>query len=175
MLLARALLVLGLCLAVVGCTVQGEPPALDGTASPRGDGARAVLQGRPTAVVDGDTIDMADGTRIRLAITDTPEVHGGIQPCGPEASDFTAAFVAGETVAVLRPVDAPERDRYDRVLGEVVRVTDGASLNVALVRAGFARIDERFTHEDPDLASRLRAAAEGATAPTCATNAAGNT
>lgn len=166
--LPRHPLVLVLCIAIVGCTLPAAPPALDGTASPRGDDAPAMLQGRPAGIVDGDTIDMADGTRIRLAITDTPEVHGGAEPCGPEASDFTAGFVAEETIVVLRPADAPSHDRYDRLLGEVVRVTDGASLNVALVRAGLARIDDRFTDEDPDLAARLRAAAEDAATPACA-------
>ncbi len=169
--LARTMLVLVVCIGVLGCTVPAEVPSLDGTASPRGDDAPAVLQGRPAGVVDGDTIDMADGTRVRLAITDTPELHGGTEPCGVEASDFTAGFVAAETIVVLRPTEAPSHDRYDRLLGEVVRVTDGASLNVALVRAGLARIDGRFTEEDPDLAARLHAAAEAATLPTCAADA----
>ncbi len=139
------------------------------SASPRGDDVPVVLQGRVVDIVDGDTIDLSDGTRVRIAIADTPEVHGGIEPCGPEASDFTGSFLAGQTVAVYRPVGAPATDSFGRSVGEVVRVTDGASLNVALVAAGLATIDERFTSEDPDLAARLHDAATSADSPTCAT------
>lgn len=104
---------------------------------------------------------------MRIAIADTPEVHGGIETCGPEASDFTGQFLAGQTVAVYRLQSAPSTDSFGRSVGEVVRVTDGASLNVALVAAGLATIDERFTSEDPDLAGRLQTAAASAAAPSC--------
>ena len=119
-------------------------------------------------VVDGDTFDLADGTRVRLAVVDTPEVHGGVEACGAEASDFTGEFLAGATVAIHRPKDAPDTGGYGRLLGEVVRVSDGASLNVALVAAGLGRIDERYAEEDPDLTARLRRAAEDAPVPACA-------
>ena len=145
------------------------PPAT--SAGPRGDQAPVILQGRVVDIVDGDTIDLSDGTRVRLAIVDTPEVHEGVEPCGPEAADFTGRFLAGQTVAVYRPQSAPQTDRYGRTLGEVVRVSDGASLNVALVRAGLGTVDDRFTHEDPDLAERLAAAASGAASPSCAPQA----
>ncbi|MDZ7705079.1 MAG: lamin tail domain-containing protein [Trueperaceae bacterium] len=123
-----------------------------------------------TDIVDGDTFDLADGTRVRLAIVDTPEVRSDTQPCGPEATAFTGAFLDGATVAIYRPQDAPATGGFDRLLGEVVRVADGASLNVALVAAGLGRVDERFTAEDPDLAARLRRAAADAPTPECATD-----
>lgn len=155
-------------LVLAGCATrpasQQQPPGV----SPRGDDAPVVQQGPVVDVVDGDTIDLADGTRVRLAVVNTPEVHGEVEPCGPEASDFTGAFLAGATVAVYRPQDAPATGGFDRLLGEVVRVTDGASLNVALVAAGLGRIDERYAEEDPDLTARLRRAADGAPAPDCA-------
>lgn len=137
-------------------------------AGPRGDTAPVVRQGRVTDVVDGDTFVMDDGTRVRIAIVDTPEVGQNTEPCGVEATDFTAGFVAGQVVAIFRPANAPALDPFDRLLGEVVRVSDGASLNVALVAAGLGRVDERFTSEDPDLAARARAATGGAATPTCA-------
>jgi len=125
------------------------------------------MQGRVVDIVDGDTFDLSNGTRVRIAIADTPEVHGGFETCGPEASDYAGSFLAGQTVAIYRPEGAPEFDRFDRLVGEAVRVSDGASLNVALVAAGLARVDERFTDEDPDLAQRLRAAAAEAEDPNC--------
>jgi endonuclease YncB( thermonuclease family) len=45
-----------------------------------------------TRVVDGDTIDISPSvkgrSRVRLIGMDTPEVHFGTQPYGPEASAF---------------------------------------------------------------------------------------
>lgn len=142
-------------------------PEAEDAAGPRGDDAPVVVQGRVDRVIDGDTFELSNGTRVRLAITDTPEIHNGVQTCGPEAASFATDFLAGQTVAVYRPTSAPTTDTYGRTLGEAVRVSDGASLNVALVGAGLGRIDERFTDEDADLTARLRAAAATAEAPTC--------
>jgi micrococcal nuclease len=166
-LLVGALLLAGVVLATGVISADNETPQ-PRSVSPRGDDAPVVLQGRVADVVDGDTLDLYNGSRIRLAIVNTPEVHGGVEPCGAEASDFTGAFVAGQTVAIYRPEGAPRSDRYGRLLGEVVRVSDGSSLNVALVQAGLGTIDRRFTAEDPDLTRRLDAAAALAPTPTCA-------
>lgn len=149
---------------VPATTTSPRPDPVDRV---RGDTASVVARGTVAGVVDGDTVDLADGTRIRLAIVDTPEVHGGREPCGPEASDFTRQQVAGRRVAVLRPAGAPTTDAYGRTLGEVVRLDDGWSLNVELARAGLGTVDERFTDEDPDLARRARAAQADADSPAC--------
>lgn len=135
----------------------------------RGDDAPVVLEGIVTHIVDGDTIDLADGTRIRLAIVDTPEVNGASEACGPEARDFTATFVADTAVLIVRPTTGPATDPFGRTLGEVVRRDDGASLNVALVAAGLGVIDVRFVEEDPDLARRARSTAATAETPVCST------
>jgi endonuclease YncB( thermonuclease family) len=46
-----------------------------------------------TRVVDGDTVEISLSVErlstVRLIGVDTPETHGGTQPYGPEASDFT--------------------------------------------------------------------------------------
>jgi len=162
-----AVLVVSLLLAAGVVLFRDDETTPTGSSSPRGDDAPVVLQGRVADIVDGDTIDLYDGTRIRLAIVDTPEIHGGVEPCGAEASDFAGAFLAGQTVAIYRPDGAPRRDRHGRLLGEVVRVADGSSLNIALVRVGLGRIDDRFAYEDPDLVARLQIAAFGAPTPDC--------
>lgn len=143
-------------------------PTPTGPRSPRGDDALVLRTDRVVGVVDGDTVDLADGTRVRLAIVDTPEVHNGPEPCGTEASAFTRDLVLSEEVVVLRPSAAPVTDDFGRLLGEVVRTSDGVSLNVALAGAGLGTVDERFAHEDPDLASRARAAQSDAPSPACA-------
>lgn len=146
------------------------PPGSDvaaGDASPRGDGLAPVRTAEVVDVVDGDTVVLADGTRVRLAITDAPEVREPLETCGPEATERTTDLVAGQRVALYRPPDAPATDPFGRTLAEVVRVVDGTSVNVALAASGLARVDERFSDEDPDLAARLRVAAGDATAPDC--------
>lgn len=148
-------------------TRPSPTPAVDPVADTRADGAAVVRTGVVTNIVDGDTLDLDDGTRVRLAIVDTPEVHGGKELCGEEASSFTRRGVLGERVSIRRPAGAPAIDSFDRVLGEVIR-GDGYSLNVELVAAGLGTVDERFTAEDPDLASRTRAAQAAAEVATCA-------
>lgn len=153
-----------------GAAPAPDPTPSDPVAAVRDDDPRVLHAGRVVEVVDGDTVDLDDGTRVRLAIVDTPEVHGGRERCGPEASAFTAEAVEGQQVLVVRPADAPVTGAYGRTIGEVVRA-DGWSLNVALVAAGLATVDERYTDEDPDLARRARAAAATAPRPSCAPTA----
>ncbi len=142
-------------------------PGVGAAAGPgRADGAAEVVRGRVSDVVDGDTLVLEGGLRVRLAIVDTPEIHGTLEPCGPEAAALTASLVGDRVVAVLRPPGAPPLDVYGRTVGEVVRVDDGTSLNEALVAAGLATADERYTAEDPDLAARL--ARIPAATPACA-------
>lgn len=141
-----------------------EPPA---PAAARADGAPHVYSGPVADVIDGDTFNLPDGTRVRIAIVDTPELSGTDAACGTEAADFVREFLTGEQITIYRPVTGPSEDSNGRLLGEVVR-DDGTSLNVALVAAGLGTVDERFTSEDPDLAERLRDAAETAPTPSCA-------
>lgn len=115
-------------------------------------------QRRVERVVDGDTLVLQGGDRVRLAIVDAPEEG---MCAGSEATAFAEAWVTdhGPDVELRRPAP-PYTDRFDRRLGEVL--ADDRSLNVDLAAAGFGRVDERFADEDPDLAGRLRAAQEPA-------------
>ena len=53
-------------------------------------------------VIDGDTFDIDPAVqgmdRVRLIGVDTPEVFGGEEPCGQEASDFTPQQLEGQQV-----------------------------------------------------------------------------
>jgi endonuclease YncB( thermonuclease family) len=91
-----------------GATPSDSTPV---SASPRRDDAPIIASGQVVDIVDGDTIDLDDGTRIRLAIVDTPEVYGGYETCGPEASDFTGRWAAGQRVVVYRPTGYPAWER----------------------------------------------------------------
>jgi endonuclease YncB( thermonuclease family) len=120
----------------------------------RADSAPIVLRGRLSDSIDGDSFYVS-GVEVRLAVVDTPE---RAEPGYEEASSFTDHWFGAEDIAVYRPTSAPSHDRYERLVGEVVRTRDCASLNVDLVRSGNAEILDRYCSEDPDLCARLHAA-----------------
>ena len=69
-------------------------------------------------VVDGDTFDIDQSVqgmdRVRLIGIDTPEVYGGEEPCGQEASDFTTRRLEGQQVRLEIGEDL--EDPYGRLL-----------------------------------------------------------
>lgn len=87
-------------------------------------------------VVDGDTIDLVGGTRVRLLLVDTPETTGGKNDCyGQEAKAFTVSQLAGKTVELTYD-EASCTDRYGRTLAWVK--VDGVELNAELAKRGLA-------------------------------------
>jgi micrococcal nuclease len=113
--------------------------ALDG-----GTGGGSATRAGPTAivarVVDGDTIVLRGGERIRYIGMDTPEsVKPGtpVQCFAKAAGHENARLVAGRRVRLR--YDAERRDRYGRTLAYVYRASDGLFVNAELVRRGYAR------------------------------------
>jgi len=99
-------------------------------------------------VVDGDTLLLASGARVRLQGIDTPETVAegmAVEAWGPEASQFTKHFIARAENRVRLTFSLERKDRHDRFLAFV---WDGdAMLNEELVRAGLAhaRLDYRYS------------------------------
>ena len=90
-------------------------------------------------VVDGDTLVLSGGDRVRLIGVDTPETHHPskpVQPFGPEAYEFTRGKVEGKRVQ-LKFDPGETKDRYGRTLAYVY--IDGEFLNELLIRQGLAR------------------------------------
>lgn len=103
---------------------------------------------RVIRVVDGDTLVLDGGRRVRLQGIDTPETvrpDFPVEAWGTEATQFTEQFVE-QAGGVLRLTFGAERlDRYGRHLAFA---WDGERLlNEELVRAGLAeaRLDYRFS------------------------------
>lgn len=69
-------------------------------------------------IVDGDTIEVSgcsDAGTIRMILIDTPEVYGGVECYGREASAYTAQHLSiGEAIQLER--DVSNTDRYGRYL-----------------------------------------------------------
>src|SRR5829696_2661256 len=90
------------------------------------------------SVVDGDTFDISPPVRgmdrVRMIGVDTPEVYGGTEPCGPEASEFTTRHLEGRRVTL--GVGQDPKDPYGRLLAWVW--LDGQMFNKILVLAGLA-------------------------------------
>jgi micrococcal nuclease len=108
-------------------------------------------------VVDGDTLELEDGRRVRLLGVDTPETKHPDKPVergGPEAAAWTKTRI--ERRPVRLEFDRERRDRHGRWLAYVFDATHastttatansatGAFLNEELVRAGWSRADARF-------------------------------
>ncbi len=86
-------------------------------------------------VVDGDTIVLSGGDRVRYIGVDTPEVGADPEHYGGEAMEFNRRLVEGRRVTLQR--DTSDRDRFGRLLRFVY--ADGILVNAELVREGFAR------------------------------------
>lgn len=113
-------------------------------------------------VVDGDTLLLVNGARVRLQGIDTPETvleDHPVEPWGPEASQFTKDFVAGAGGRVRLTFSLERRDRHDRFLA--FAWDERVMLNEELVRAGLAeaRLDYRYSNT---MKRRLAAAQEEA-------------
>jgi micrococcal nuclease len=84
-------------------------------------------------VIDGDTVVLEGGERVRLLGIDTPEKG---QFLYQEASDWLRARTEGRVV-VLEAGDE-DRDKYGRMLRFLY--SDGTLLNLELVRLGYASV-----------------------------------
>ena len=86
-------------------------------------------------VIDGDTITVEGGYRVRYIGIDTPEIHPRVEAYGIEAWQANRRLVEGKRVRLER--DVSETDRYNRLLRYVY--VDNIFVNAELVRAGLAR------------------------------------
>ena len=84
--------------------------------------------GRIDHVADGDTVDLANGARIRLVQIDTPEVYSTPECYGKQASAITKRLLPpGTLVRLTREPATDSVDSYGRLLRYVTRVPGGSS------------------------------------------------
>jgi micrococcal nuclease len=94
-------------------------------------------QVRVVRVIDGDTIEIEGGERVRYIGIDTPEVHPSVEYYGIEAWEKNQELVGGCLVTLER--DISDRDHYGRLLRYVY--IGGVFVNAELVRLGYARVE----------------------------------
>lgn len=137
------IILLFVCIWVAGCA-SGETPA----SAPEDIGqivkkypelrTSQAERDRVVRIVDGDTVELASGEKVRLIGVNTPEIHGQTQPYGKEASEFTRKELLGKDV-VLFP-DVSDRDRYGRLLRYVFVSGTDDMFNGKLLTEGYAQV-----------------------------------
>jgi len=148
-------------------------PTLSSPASPGSPRAKAWARrrtpragsARVVAVLDGDTILIDSGEKVRYVGINTPESrHPEKLPeyCGREAFEVNRRLVSGK--AVRLEYDRRRRDRYGRLLAYVY--VDSVFVNAELVRLGYAQVstykeNQRYHREFQRLQQEAIAARRG--------------
>lgn len=96
-----------------------------------------------TKVIDGDTVELADGRRVRYLGIDTPESG---EYYAEEATARNKELVEGKTVELQR--GDRDQDEYGRLLRYVY--VDGVFVNAELIAQGYAKAyifdpDDRYS------------------------------
>lgn len=111
------------------------------------------------AVIDGDTIVLESGEKVRYLMVDTPEITSGKNDCyGEQARAYNEELVLGQEVTLTYDVECT--DRYDRLLA-YVEAPDG-EMNTLMVERGFGCVlvippngsDRRSEFETLELGAR---------------------
>lgn len=121
-------------------------------------------------VIDGDTVELADGRLVRYIGINTPEVRRRVgemwvkdpQPYAEAAADANRQLVEGKTVRL--EYDVQTHDRYGRLLAYVY--VGDQMVNDALLDAGYAQVmtippNVKYVERFRAVAARARAAGRG--------------
>ena len=130
---------------------------------------------RVRRVIDGDTVELADGRLVRYIGIDTPEVRRRVgdrwvddpEPFGQAASEANRRLVEGQRVRL--EYDVQTHDRFGRLLAYVYVAVKGDGermVNAELMSQGFARLltippDVRYVERFRALAEAARQARRG--------------
>jgi len=98
-------------------------------------GSEAVI----SSVVDGDTVKLSDGNKVRILGIDTPETvdpRKTVQCFGKEASEKMRSLVDGETVTLVVDSSQGDKDRYGRLLRYIY--LDNVDVGAKMIEEGYA-------------------------------------
>lgn len=101
-----------------------------------------------TRVVDGDTVYLGDGSKLRLIGLDTPETvdpRKPVQCFGREASNRAHALLDGTSVYIEADPTQGTLDKYGRTLA-YVWMADGRLYNELMIASGYAH---EYTYDTP--------------------------
>ncbi len=117
---------------------------------------------RVIQVIDGDTIIIEGGYRVRYIGIDAPEIHPEVEAFGMEAWQANRKLLEGKEVRLER--DVSEKDKYGRLLRYVW--VDDVLVEAELVRQGLARAkayppDTRYQDYLEEMEAEARGAGRG--------------
>ena len=118
--------------AVLGVGLTAAALVVISSDSPRQEQFEAATVSR---VIDGDTVELESGERIRYLGIDTPETLGEPECGSAEATELNERLVQGRRVTLLKGPE--ESDRFGRLLRYVF--VEGVFVNAELVWQGLAR------------------------------------
>jgi len=99
-------------------------------------------------VIDGDTVELTNGERVRYLLVDAPEMAGNDSECHAQHALFVNRALVEHRTIQLR-YDVPCRDRFGRLLAFVT--VGGMEVNSELIAQGEACV----LHVPPSGASRI--------------------
>lgn len=101
-------------------------------------------------VVDGDTVVLGSGDRVRMIGIDTPESKHPNKPVEAFSLEATAYLKSqispGQRVCLLLDHQGDKVDKYDRIL-RYVFTEEGHDLNALMIQSGFAKAYVAFPFE----------------------------
>lgn len=93
-----------------------------------------------TRIIDGDTVELNTGDKVRYIGINTPESvdpRRAVQCFGKESVRKNEELVGGQTVRLVK--DVSDKDKYGRLLRYVY--VGETFINLELVKQGYARVD----------------------------------
>jgi micrococcal nuclease len=122
-------------IAAALCALAACAPHGDDGLDARGNTSCGPATATVARVIDGDTIVLASGERVRYLMLDAPETTLGHHDCyGSNATEFNTDLVAGKDVELRYDVQC--EDEYGRLLAYVT--VAGTEVNPLLVERGYA-------------------------------------
>lgn len=135
------LLVVVIASALVGTGIYIKAGTVTNKVNENYDGSVKTEWGKPIKVlrvVDGDTLVLINGERVRYIGVDTPEEFDERKPIqcfAKEAAQKNKELVEGKTIKFYNDVNV--KDKYGRWLG-FVYLEDGTFVNLELIKQGYA-------------------------------------
>ena len=122
-----------------------------GDGEPSSEVPEKAVEYRVSRIVDGDTVYMRDGTKVRLHGIDTPERD---QPYGKQATRALSKLIQTKVFALEK-----DTDRYGRLVA-VLFTPEGVNVNIEMVCGGHAWWYEQYARFDSDLEDCQKSAQE---------------
>jgi len=112
---------------IASSTTPTETPV--STITPKSETTSAIVSN----VIDGDTVKLQNGEKVRLLGINTPEMG---QPYYEEATNRLKELIEGKTVRLEKDVE--DKDQYGRLLRHIY--IDDTFVNLEMVREGYANV-----------------------------------